>query len=675
MAKKHVQSRTKGIIVENGREFRDLNGNGILDPYENWELPIEERVRDLVSRMTLEEKAGLMTVSSQYMPYSEEIPGERESKETDDSGLLNETDIVHTTHPFSEPGDENYELPRPLLYTAGATKGIRDLNLRYFIIRDNPEARDLAVWTNKLQELAENTRLGIPAVMISNPRNHIGHLYHGMMEASGEFSLWPGELGMAATFDSGLVQEFGETAAKEWRATGIHKLYGYMADIATDPLWMRYNGTFGEDPELSARMISAIVRGFQGDRLGDGSVSITTKHFPGGGARHGGHDPHYPWGSFNPYPTPGSLYNYHIPPFKAAIEAGTTSIMPYYSYPSNAHSTVQLADGSLFEETGFAYNKVIIQNILRGELGFKGYINSDTGIINMMPWGVEDLTPEERYTKALETGVNMFSDEADPATLIRTVQEGHVSEERLDESVTYLLTEMMELGLFEDPYVDEDRAESIAKDPAAQEKADEAHRKSVVLLRNDERMLPLEDDKVRSMKLYVEVFQKADATKSTEEVRETIKRHDPEIGLTDDLMEATHALLFISPMPVPDRPDEPLSVDLDDATGIDTERVRMIEGRVPTILAVNMTNPWLIGGIEKDAQAVLATFGVKHEAFIDVLRGRYNPSGKLPFSLPADRETLDRSPGDIPGHVQKDGYTYRDKNGNEYGFGYGQSYD
>ena len=288
LAKKHVQSRTKGIIVENGREFRDLNGNGILDPYENWELPIEERVRDLVSRMTLEEKAGLMTVSSQYMPYSEEIPGERESKETDDSGLLNETDIVHTTHPFSEPGDENYELPRPLLYTAGATKGIRDLNLRYFIIRDNPEARDLAVWTNKLQELAENTRLGIPAVMISNPRNHIGHLYHGMMEASGEFSLWPGELGMAATFDSGLVQEFGEIAAKEWRATGIHKLYGYMADIATDPLWMRYNGTFGEDPELSARMISAIVRGFQGDRLGDGSVSITTKHFPGGGARHGG---------------------------------------------------------------------------------------------------------------------------------------------------------------------------------------------------------------------------------------------------------------------------------------------------------------------------------------------------------------------------------------------------
>ncbi|WP_411842888.1 glycoside hydrolase family 3 protein [Salinicoccus sp. HZC-1] len=385
MVNAKVESRIKDIITKDGKEFRDLNGNGIVDTYENWELPVEERVQDLISRMTLEEKAGLMTVSSQYMPHSEKMPGGIKAKKTDESGLLNETDIVLKHHPFSEPGDENYELPRPLLYTAGATKGIMDLNLRYFIIRDNPKSEDLAEWTNKLQEVAESTRLGIPSVMVSNPRNHIGYLYHGLMEASGEFSLWPGELGMAATFDEALVKEFGEIAAREWRSAGIHKLYGYMADIATDPLWMRYNGTFGEDPELAAKMIRAIVEGFQGEKLGQGSVSITTKHFPGGGARHGGHDPHYPWGSFNPYPTPGSLYDYHILPFKAAIEAGTTSMMPYYSYPSNAHSAMQLKDGSPFEEIGFAYNKVIIQDILRKELGFTGYINSDTGIINMMP--------------------------------------------------------------------------------------------------------------------------------------------------------------------------------------------------------------------------------------------------------------------------------------------------
>ncbi len=675
MANSKVQSRTKDIIIEDGKAFRDLNGNGIVDPYENWELPVEERVRDLVSRMTLEEKAGLMTVSSQYMPYSGKIPGDAEAKETDESGLLNETDIVMKYHPFLEPGDENYELPKPSLYTAGATKGIMDLNLRYFVIRDNPEPETLAIWTNKLQELAESSRLGIPAVMISNPRNHIGYLYHGLMEASGEFSLWPGELGMAATFDEALVKEFGEIAAREWRAAGIHKLYGYMADIATDPLWMRYNGTFGEDPELASKMIRAIVEGFQGRTLGADSVSITTKHFPGGGARHGGHDPHYPWGSFNPYPTPGSLYDYHIPPFKAAIDAGTASIMPYYSYPSNAHSAVQLKDGSPFEETGFAYNKTIIQDILRGELGFKGYINSDTGIINMMPWGVEALKPEERYAKALETGVNMFSDEADPTTLIRTVQEGYVSEERLDESVTYLLTEMMELGLFENPYVEADRAPAITKDVKSQERADEAHRKSVVLLRNDAGLLPLKDESVKDIRLYVEVMQKDSAADSTAEVKETIENHDGDVTVTDDLDTATHALLFVSPMPVPDRPDSPLSVELDAATGIDTERIKMIEGKVPTILAVNMTNPWLIGDIEPGAGAVLATFGVKHEAFIDVVRGRHMPSGKLPFTLPASKEILDQSPGDIPGHAQQEGYTYRDRDGNAYGFGYGLSYE
>ncbi|WP_163536178.1 glycoside hydrolase family 3 N-terminal domain-containing protein [Gracilibacillus sp. YIM 98692] len=672
--KQNVDTRVKDIITVNGKQFRDLNGNGVLDPYENWELPIKERVQDLLSKMTLEEKAGLMTISSQYMPGSSKIPGDREATETDESGLLNETDVVLKTHPFSKPGDDNYELPSPLLYNAGTTKGILDLNLRYFIVRDNPKAADLAEWTNKIQEVAENSRLGIPAVMVSNPRNHIGYLYHGLMEASGQFSIWPGELGLAATDDEELVKEYAEIAAKEWRAAGLHKMYGYMADIATDPLWMRYNGTFGEDPHLAAKMIKAMVEGFQGKKLGQHSVSMTTKHFPGGGARHKGHDPHYPWGSFNPYPTPGSLYQYHIPPFKAAIEAGTTSMMPYYSYPSNEHSVSQLRDGALFEEIGFAYNKAIVHDILRKELGFKGYINSDTGIINMMPWGVEHLSAEERYAKALDTGVNMFSDEADPSTLIKAVQEGLVSEEKLDQSVTYLLTEMMELGLFENPYVEKERAQEIAKSPVSQEKADEAHRKSVVLMRNDDLLLPLKDDKLQDTKLYVEVFQKDGAEQETTKLKKTIKNYDSSIVLTDNLEEATHAFIHAVPTPVPDRPDEPLSVTLGLETGIDVKRIKEIEKKVPTILGINMTNPWLIGEIEPQAAAVISTFGIKYEPLIDVLRGRFQPTGKLPFTLPANQEVLDKSPGDIPGHAKDSKYAYRDTTGNAYQFGYGITY-
>jgi beta-glucosidase len=671
---KKVEARVKNMITVNGNEFRDLNGNGVLDPYENWELPVEERVKDLVSRMTLEEKAGLMTISSQFMPNSNRMFGYRGEQITDESGTLNETEVVITTNFFSKPGDETYVLKKPLLNKAGTTKGILDLNLRYFIIRDNPPAAQLAEWINKIQEVAEGSRLGIPVVMVSNPRNHKGNLAHGFMEASGEFSLWPGELGLAATADAETVREFAEIAAKEWRASGITKGYAYMADIATDPLWMRYNGTFGEDPELVAELIKAVIEGFQGKELGTESVSLTTKHFPGGGARHKGHDPHYKWGSFNPYPTPGSLYKYHIPPFKAAIEAGSTSIMPYYSYPSNENSEQQLKDGEKFEEVGFAFNKKIIKDILRDELGFKGYINSDTGIINMMPWGVEDITIEERYAKALKAGVNIFSDEADPTTLINTVKQGLVSEELFDQSVTFLLTEMMKLGLFENPYVNPELAQKIAKDPASQAKADEAHRKSVVLLRNENQLLPLTDDKIKDVKLYVEVLTKTDAQGQTNLLKESIRNHDRAITVVDNEEEATLALLFVAPSAVEDRPDSPLLVALAPETGVDVSRIKEIEGKLPTIVTINMLNPWLIGDIEPEAGAVLSTFGIKYEALLDVIRGRFNPTGKLPFTLPANQEVLDEAPGDIPGYDKGSEYIYKDKEGHEYKFGFGLSY-
>jgi beta-glucosidase len=671
---KKVEARVKKTLTFNGKEFRDLNGNGVLDPYENWELPVEERVKDLVSRMTLEEKAGLMTISSQFMPNSNRMFGYKGDQVTDESGLLNETEVVITTNFFSKPGDETYELKKPLLNKAGTTKGILDLNLRYFIIRDNPPAAQLAEWINKIQEVAEGSRLGIPVVMVSNPRNHKGNLAHGFMEANGEFSLWPGELGLAATADAQVVKEFAEIAAKEWRASGITKGYAYMADIATDPLWMRYNGTFGEDPELVSELIKAVIEGFQGEEIGPDSVSLTTKHFPGGGARHKGHDPHYKWGSFNPYPTPGSLYKYHIPPFKAAIEAGTTSIMPYYSYPSNEHSEQQLKDGEKFEEVGFAFNKKMISDILRDELGFKGYINSDTGIINMMPWGVEDISIEERYAKALKAGVNIFSDEADPTTLLNTVKQGLVSEELFDQSVTYLLTEIMSLGLFENPYVNPVEAQKIAKDPDSQAKADEAHRKSVVLLRNENQLLPLTDDKLKDAKLYVEVLTKTDAQGQTNLLKEAIRNHDGAITVVDNEEEATLALLFVAPSAVEDRPDSPLLVALAPETGVDILRIKEIEGKLPTIVTINMLNPWLIGDIEPEAEAVLSTFGIKYEALLDVIRGRYNPTGKLPFTLPANQEVLDSAPGDIPGYDKGSDYIYKDKDGNEYKFGFGLSF-
>lgn len=512
--------------------------------------------------------------------------------------------------------------------------------------------------------------------MTSNPRNHAGNLAFGFSEASGQFSVWPGELGLAATRDAELVKEFGQIAAKEWTSTGIRKGYMYMADVVTDPLWNRINGTFGEHPNLASGMIYAVIKGFQGEELGTDSVSLTTKHFPGGGARQDGHDPHYEWGKFNPYPTEGSLYKYHLPSFKAAIEAGTTSIMPYYAYPSNEYSVPQLKNGEEFEEVGFAYNKRLITDLLRKELKFQGYINSDTSIIYAMPWGVENLTKPERYAKAINAGTDIVSGEADPTDLIKAVKDGLIKEKRIDEAVSRLLTEMMELGLFENPYVNPDQAQTIADDPASQAKADEAHRKSIVLLRNDQDTLPLKDEKVEDIKLYVEVFSSGTSGSTrTADLKKSIIQYDPAIQVVDNLEDATHALVYAIPSTVADRPDIPLSVALGAETGINVERIKEIEAKVPTILTVNMTSPWLIGEIEENAAATLAVFGVKAEALVDVIRGKFAPTGKLPFTIPANQEAVDNNNGDVPGYDEDPTYVYRDKDGNAYGFDFGLTYD
>src|SRR5690606_34153200 len=135
--------------------------------------------------------------------------------------------------------------------------------------------------------------LGIPVLFASNPRNHISGGSMGATSSSSVgFSKWPSEIGMAAMRDSAMIRQFGDMARQEWLATGIRKGYMYMADLATEPRWQRIEGTFGEDPALAAQSISAITLGFQGDTLNNQSITLTTKHFPGGGATYKGLDPH-----------------------------------------------------------------------------------------------------------------------------------------------------------------------------------------------------------------------------------------------------------------------------------------------------------------------------------------------------------------------------------------------
>jgi len=285
---------------------------------------------------------------------------------------------------------------------------------------------------------------------------------------------------LSATRDLKLIRSFAEIARQEWAAVGLRKGYMYMADLSTEPRWQRIEGTFGENAEWVAKMMREIVWGFQGTKLSSTSIALTTKHFPGGGAGVGGQDPHFDWGKYEHFP--GKMFQNNLIPFKAAIQAGTSAIMPYYSIPLDTK----------YEQIAYAYNKPVITGLLRDSLGFKGIINSDTGPIEMMPWGAETLTIKERYKRTLEAGVNLYSGSADPTPLLETVKSGMVDMKLIDTSVYKLLMEKFELGLFENPYVDVENAEKVVGNKSFQDKADQAMRKSIVLLRNEKDFLPLQ---------------------------------------------------------------------------------------------------------------------------------------------------------------------------------------
>lgn len=646
------------IITDNGKKFKDSNGNGKLDAYEDWRLPVEERVADLIDRMSLEEKAGLMHINTHEMI---------------EEGI-------------EEGGDGKYVKDNDDM--------IVDKNMRYVIFRQTPNLGYVADYNNQLQKLAEEQSLGIPVVITSNPRNHESISYTNIGEEKDQHTFWPGTLGLAAARDTEAVLEFSEISRKEWKASGIRKIYGYTADIATDPLWARIEDTFGESPKTTGDMIYNLIKGYQGDELNSNSVAITAKHFPGGGARDKGKDPHFEDGNFNPYPTKGSLLKYHIPPFEKAIEAGVSSIMPYYAYPSNDSAEQELEwykEDLQFEEVGFALNEGIL-NFLHEGMGFEGYINSDTGAIGDNAWGAEDLEPHEKVAKAINAGTDIISGNEDPSLINQAIEEELLTEDMVDESISMLLTEMMNLGLFENPYADPQEALDVANDEEAHEKAYEAHQKSTILLRNDDELLPLDDQKVEDVKLYVEEFSNNDAEKSEEEVRteesstnedeatellrEKIEAHDNSITLVDNLDEATHAFITVKPFQSHWTNDNNPRITVGPESGIDeVDRILEIQNTVPTIMNVNFTNQWILDEIEPNADAVIGTFGTKPEAVVDVIRGKFNPVGKLPFGLPADMDAVNADIGDIPSYEEDSSNLYVNENGDTYEYGFGLSYN
>ena len=648
-----IASHVVPTITVDGETFRDLDRDGVLSPFEDWRLTPAERAADLARRLSVEEKAGLMIIGSHYPGDSSFLPNPVEGK------LLNDEDVWKAKHPIT-----GIPFPEPVLTAAASEKAVKERHQRYFIVRDNLKPRRLAEWTNAIQELAEETRFAIPAVFASNPRNHVSLVARfGVNESAGVFSEWPSELGLAALDDAELMREFGKLIAREWRAGGIHKLYGYMADVASEPRWSRFNGTFGEDTQLVADYIREVVTGME-----EGGVATTIKHFPGGGVRIDGHDPHFPWGQTNEYPTEGALAKYHLPPFQAAVDAGCTSIMPYYAKPVNT-SAKQLDEelwqspSTQFDEVAFAYNKTIIGDLLRDKMGFTGYINSDSGVIDAMVWGVEELTEKERFAKAVKAGTDIFSDMSNPQKLVDAVADGLLTSDDLTGPATRLLTEIFALGLFENPYVDPAEAEKVIGNAEAQALGEQKQRESVVILKKGEALL-LDTSK--------KVYTFATGRTSIGEVQEKLDQAVDKRFTRADLDDADIAIVWARPeieLFEDDQEGVTLSINPEDC-GVDLEQVKRIQEQVPTIVVVNFTNPWILEHLEPGADSLVGSFEITPDNLLDSLVGG-EAKGHLPFAVPASMETVKASPRDVPGKYLGDDYAYVDSVGNRYTYGFG----
>jgi beta-glucosidase len=519
---------------------------------------------------------------------------------------------------------------------------ILNKEIRHVLTRSHERPEIIAEWNNRLQELAEGTRLGIPVTISSDPRNGFRHDPNATSVRAGGFSQWPEPVGLAAPRDAGLVRQFGEIVAQEYRATGIRTALHPMADLATEPRWGRIVGTFGEDAHLSAELTAAYIRGFQGeDGLTPESVITMCKHFPGGGPQLDGLDPHHDYGREQVYP--GGNFEYHLIPFRAAIEAKTAQMMPYYGIPMDVTG----------ENVGMGFNKEILTDLLREKMGFEGVICSDWGITTRTCWGVEELSQEQRYKKAIQAGTDQFGGDDMPEIIVNLVRQGAITEARVDESVRRLLGDKFKLGLFENPYVDPEQAATLVGCPEFQAAADVAQRKSIVLLKNQtvegQQTLPLK----RGTKLYVEGIDPAVAS---------------EYGAVVDRLEDADMALLRVKTPFESGPGffgQMIHQGNLAFVGEELEHLQAVMQAKPAVIDVYLDRPAVMPELAEGAAGLLGSFGASDRALLDVVFGEFAPTGKLPFELPSSMVAVERQKEDLP----------YDSENPLFEFGFGLSYD
>ena len=488
------------ILEDKGYAFKDMNRNGALDPYEDWRLPAEVRAEDLARRISIEEIAGMMLYSShQSVPSS--------------GGMFG--GATYGGKPFAQSGALSSDL------SDAQKKFLTEDNLRAVLVTTVESPAVAARWNNNMQALVEGMGHGVPVNTSSDPRHETLATAEYNYGAGGEISHWPTSLGLAATFDPALVEEFGHIASQEYRALGITTALSPQIDLATEPRWTRFYGTFGESPELDTDMARAYVDGFQTsagkDEIADGwgyaSVNAMVKHWPSGGPEEAGRDAHYNYGKYAVYP--GGAFETHLKPFTEGafkLNGATgkaSAVMPYY--------TISTGIDPSGKNVGNSFSKYIITDLLREKYGYDGVVCTDWNITydNMgidkfdgKCWGVEELTVAQRHYECLKAGIDQFGGNNDKNPVLEAYQMwveefGQESaDRRFRESAKRILMNSFRTGLFDNPYLDPEASQALVGKPEFMEKGYQAQLKSVVMVKNSGNILPVKASEAKP-KVYV----------------------------------------------------------------------------------------------------------------------------------------------------------------------------
>ena len=692
-----------------GLYFKDLEKNGELLPYEDWRLSPEERAKDLASRLSITEIAGLMMYSShQMVPAMSAGPfiGTYNGKSLEESGA------------------------KPTDLTDQQKKFLENDHVRHVLAMLLKNAEIAAGWNNEMQAFVEALPHGIPVNISSDPRHGASAAGAEFKSGGGQTSKWPEGLGIAATFDPKLCESYAQIISKEYRALGITTALSPQVDLGTEPRWLRIEDTFGAHPDLVKDMGRAYCDGMQSDSTnngdwGLGSVATMAKHWPGGGPCESGRDAHYPFGKFAVHP--GNCEESHLKPFLDGVfelhgpTQKTASIMPYY--------TVTLSLNPDGEQVGNSYSRHIIQDMLREQAGYDGVICTDWGItgdpssqidsFGSRCYGVEDLTEAERHLRIIENGVDQFGGNNDIVPILEAYKLGcerygaEAMRARFERSAARLLTNSFRCGLFENPYLEPDQSQSTVGCKEHCDAGFEAQLKSVVMVKNNG-VLPIKSRK----KVYV-------PNRHIDERKSFFRTMLPACdipGMDSNVVEkyydfvetpeeADFTIVFIE-SPLSDGYTEetgyrPITLQYRPYTATVSRSESIGQGDIreinqpnrsylgknntaanehdldiilntrkampdqPIIVVVRMHNPCVLAELEPSADAILVDFGVQQEALLTLISGASEPSGLLPVQLPANMETVELHCEDKP----FDMLPYTDSLGNAYDFAFGLNWN